>query len=90
MTDTALALLPAPRAEAGSPVSPPLRTGPLDDLNATDLMPLLIAHGKAIGYSDSRRRDLVLGVRGILDWLSSYPGDGWQQRWTAADTGSLD
>lgn len=91
MTETALTLLPAARAEASNgPVSPPLRTGPLDDLDATDLMPLLIAHGKGIGYSDSRRRDLILGSRGILDWLSSHPGDGWQKRWTAADTGSLD
>lgn len=30
------------------------------------------------------------GARGILEWLSTFPGEGWQQRWLAsgADTGN--
>ncbi|MGW9389170.1 tyrosine-type recombinase/integrase [Streptomyces globisporus] len=89
MTDTTLVSLPAPRVEADGWAMPdPPQTGPADGLNSADLMTLLIAHGKVIGYSSDRCRDLRLGSQGILDWLSSYPGEGWQQRWIAAGADS--
>ncbi|WP_199838753.1 hypothetical protein [Streptomyces sp. TN58] len=86
MTDTTVVSLPASRPEdadtALAPEAP--RRGPLDDLASSELLLQLTAHGKRIGYSEGRLRDLKVGAQGILDWLSKQPGDGWQQRWIAA------
>ncbi|MFJ1560718.1 hypothetical protein [Streptomyces mirabilis] len=86
MTDTTTVSLPAPRSEDADTTLVPeiLRTGPIDDLTPSDLLPLLTAHGRRIGYSQDRLRDLKLGAQGILDWLNKQPGDGWQRRWLAA------
>ncbi|MFF8994456.1 tyrosine-type recombinase/integrase [Streptomyces sp. NPDC014983] len=87
MTDmTTTASLPAPRSEDAATISSPEmpRTGPNDDLTPSDLLPLLTAHGKRLGYSQDRLRDLKLGAQGILDWLNKQPAEGWQRRWIAA------
>ncbi|MFF2063304.1 hypothetical protein ACFVWZ_16125 [Streptomyces sp. NPDC058200] len=90
MTGTTVVSLPAPRDEVAVDGSSAhsFRAGPHDDVEPADLLPRLTAHGKSMGYSDDRHRDLKPGAQGILEWLSSQPGDGWQQRWVAADADS--
>jgi site-specific recombinase XerC len=36
------------------------------------------------GYYRARRM-MTDGARAILEWLLTYPGDGWQARWVASD-----
>jgi hypothetical protein len=47
----------------------------LDVLPQMTLWPTIGAEGNL------RKR----GARQVLEWLATYPGDGWQDRWLAAD-----
>jgi hypothetical protein len=71
-----------------------LRVGPVDQLPAEEVMALIPALPI---WADvpSRKRGLRLrGASTILQWLQQHPGEGWQDRWLAADadrdTGWLD
>lgn len=79
-------------AEQGSEAtaSPhPQRVGPRDRQGAGEIvasLPLLPVWSRSPGRNAQRLR----GARRILDWLSGFPGDGWQARWllSGADNGT--
>lgn len=60
-----------------------LRVGPLDRRSTDDVMRLLPTLPGWDGRR-GRRLERLIGARQILDWLSTFEGDGWQARWTAA------
>lgn len=63
----------------------PARAGRADHLSLDEVVTLIADHAQDMGYSASRSRDRIAGVRNILEWLESHPGEGWQERWIAAD-----
>src|SRR5216110_2726813 len=57
--------------------------GPVDSLPTTDilaLLPKLPTWPQKTAHSSPKLR----GAKVILDWLLTYPGGGWQDRWLAA------
>jgi integrase-like protein len=65
------------------------RTGPHDELSITEILALLpdFMHRKGRWHGDHGRRNRGISV--ILEWLTTFPGSGWQERWlnSGADTG---
>lgn len=58
--------------------------GPVDRLPASDILALL----PKLPTWPQKAKDSSPKLRGakvILDWLLTHPGDGWQDRWLAAD-----
>jgi len=83
----------AARAERGSQATAlqhPQRAGPRDRHSAEEIvasLPLLpVWSSRSPGRNAQRQR----GAERILDWLSEFPGDGWQARWllSGADNGT--
>ncbi|MGH3439467.1 MAG: tyrosine-type recombinase/integrase [Sciscionella sp.] len=66
----------------------PSRIGPCDDYAIDAVMALLIEHADQLGFSYDRKRRIRRSTPAILEWLQSHPGEGWQQRWVAADAES--
>jgi integrase len=59
---------------------------PADHLTATELLALLPAMPGWPGPTDKRKAAKYLrGATRILEWLQRFKGDGWQQRWDAAN-----
>jgi integrase len=83
----------AARAEQGSEATAsrhPQRVGPRDRDSAGEIvasLPLLPAWSSRPPGRNAQR---LRGARRILDWLSGFPGDGWQARWllSGADNGT--
>jgi integrase len=61
------------------------RIGPYDDYAIDAVMALLSEHADRLGFSYDRKRRIRRSTPAILEWLQSHPGEGWQQRWLAAD-----
>jgi integrase len=66
------------------------RTGPHDQLSITeilDLAPELATRRRVRSHGDHLRAQR--GITRILDWLGTFPGAGWQERWlnSGADAG---
>ncbi|MFI8392463.1 tyrosine-type recombinase/integrase [Streptomyces sp. NPDC085540] len=76
-------------APAGLPVEsgrpPTSERGPFDGLSVNGvlkLLPSLTVFPPPTGRrNQSKRADRARGVGRILDWLLTFPGDGWQERW---------
>lgn len=64
----------------GHPVGPHDRSTIADVLHALPATPGWTKLNPA--NSPGRR---LRGARQVLEWLAGYPGEGWQQRWVAAD-----
>ncbi|MER5562124.1 hypothetical protein ABT071_26345 [Streptomyces sp. NPDC002506] len=68
------------------------QVGPLDCLSVTqvlDLLPSLATFPPATSKrSRTKRMDRLRGTNRILDWLSTFPGEGWQQRWIVSGADS--
>ena len=60
-----------------------LRVGPIDGESADAVLRLLpmLASWDGRAY---RRLKRLAGARQVLNWLSTFDGDGWQARWTTA------
>jgi integrase len=84
-TSTAVAVPTYPAPEGNEPVPAPVRTGSGDHLPLDDALALVTDHAARMDYPTNRRRDLTQGTQHILIWLQTHPGEGWQQRWLAAD-----
>lgn len=84
---TAATAVPPPRASSGEERfrASALRVGPMDTSPPAEVLATAVRHAERMGYTAKRQRDLRRGVPTILDWLASHPGDGWQERWLAAD-----
>ncbi len=80
----------AARAEQGSQATAsrhPQRAGPRDHDSAGEIVASLPAWSSRPPGRNAQR---LRGARRILDWLSGFPGDGWQARWllSGADNGT--
>lgn len=66
------------------------RTGPRDRDSAEAIVASLRLLPVWSSRSPGRNAQRLRGARRILDWLSEFPGDGWQARWllSGADNGS--
>lgn len=64
------------------------RTGPHDELSITEILALAPDLPPADPLHHGRRRQQ--GVMKVLEWLATFPGSGWQERWlnSGADTGA--
>ncbi|TQE24304.1 site-specific integrase [Streptomyces ipomoeae] len=71
---------------------PVIDCGPFDKLSVEDvlqLLPSLVAFPPATTRrSRSKWGDRSRGTARILDWLKSFPGDGWQERWLVSGADS--
>lgn len=75
---------------AGTAATPVLsRSGPVDDADLEQVLALLPGLAVWPPRGDGQRQRRLRGARRILEWLASFPGQGWQQRWvlSGADTG---
>ncbi|SDJ02338.1 Phage integrase family protein [Actinokineospora alba] len=64
----------------------PVPGGPRDHwpVNAIlEMLPTLPTWPSGAEHSDYRTR-IASGVRAILEWLKSWPGQGWQERWVSS------
>lgn len=63
-------------------------SGPFDGLSVSgvlELLPSLATFPPATSKrSRSKRAERSRGTARILDWLLSFPGDGWQERWVVS------
>lgn len=68
----------------------PQRTGPRDRDSAGAIVASLPLLPVWSSRSAGRKAQRLHGARRILDWLSEFPGDGWQARWllSGADNGT--
>ncbi|MGE7439755.1 tyrosine-type recombinase/integrase [Kitasatospora sp. NPDC001175] len=86
---TATITTPAGPVPAGLPLqsrrAPAPESGPFDGLSVTgvlELLPSLATFPPPTGRRNrSKRADRSRGTTRILDWLLTFPGDGWQERW---------
>ena len=60
------------------------RVGPADTLPAEDILARIPALPIWADVPTGAKRRRLQGASRILQWLSSHPGDGWQDRWLAA------
>ncbi|ALE77019.1 hypothetical protein FRP1_30435 (plasmid) [Pseudonocardia sp. EC080625-04] len=67
----------------------PSRSGPVNDVDLDQVLALLPGLPIWPPAGGGERQHRLRGARRILEWLESFPGDGWQQRWvlSGADTG---
>jgi integrase len=69
--------------DAGCPGHP---AGPHNQLNVAEVLEVLPA---TPGWNELNVADppskRLRGAQRVLDWLRTYPGSGWQQRWLAGD-----
>ena len=61
-----------------------VRVGPVDRLPVDAILARLPSLPVWPGAGHSGRITRNNGARAILDWLLTYPGEGWQDRWLAA------
>jgi integrase len=86
--DLAAVSEPATGSEASPTTPQEYRAGPFDGMTAEailDALPQLSTWpSPSTKRSRARATQWRRGASRILDWLATYPGDGWQQRWLAA------
>jgi site-specific recombinase XerD len=58
--------------------------GPFDHLTIDDVLTAIPLLPTWAATTEPRKRYQIDGARTILEWLRTFPGDGWQQRWIAA------
>jgi integrase len=87
---TAPVLAAAVESASAAVVTGPVRLGPVDRCSAEQIITRLDAHARDRGFSEWRRQRALRGGRLIVRWLLEHPGDGWQQRWLAADGDRLE
>lgn len=65
------------------------RSGPVDDADLEQVLALLPGLATWPPRGNGQRQQRLRGARRILEWLESFPGQGWQQRWvlSGADAG---
>jgi hypothetical protein len=90
---TATTTKPLPRQQAARRPQPPdgpdpVRTGPLDQATAEEIVAAISRLPMMAEASEPqdkyRRTQRLRAVEAVLAWLQEQPGDGWQQRWLAA------
>jgi integrase len=68
------------------------RVGPHDHLTRAEVLALLPTSPSWPSHDSKADRDRghmrLLNAAKLLDWLADHPGDGWQERWRAADADS--
>jgi hypothetical protein len=57
------------------------RTGPIDHLSIDKVLALIPSLPNWSLLTRTRKRYQIDGARTILEWLATFPGEGWQQRW---------
>jgi site-specific recombinase XerD len=63
-----------------------LHVGPIDHLSVEDVVALIPTLPIWDGVPKRKRGSRLRGAAAILRWLEQHPaGDGWQERWVAAD-----
>jgi site-specific recombinase XerD len=60
------------------------RVGPFDHLAVDEVLARFALLPIWASTTDPRKRYQIDGARTILEWLHTFPGDGWQRRWVAA------
>ena len=60
------------------------RTGPIDHLSIDNVLALVPTLPNWSVLTRTRKRYQIDGARTILEWLATFPGEGWQQRWIIA------
>lgn len=60
------------------------RTGPIDHLSIDEVLILIPELPIWSRVTRNTRRYQIDGARTILEWLATFPGEGWQQRWIIA------
>jgi integrase len=93
---TAVTTVPVTMPVTTSPVSTPVTApvadkgewaGRWDGCSAEEILELLAELAVWPGWGRKRQQQTLLGAAALLDWLTGFPGQGWQQRWlVAADT----
>ncbi|TSD99858.1 site-specific integrase [Skermania sp. ID1734] len=54
-------------------------------MSAEQVLTTLLTSPEMADRSPRQQRPVMTAARRILDWLAAQPGDGWQQRWEAAN-----
>ncbi|HXO50092.1 MAG TPA: site-specific integrase, partial [Mycobacterium sp.] len=60
------------------------RTGPIDHLSIDKVVALIPTLPSWSVLTRTRKRYQIDGARTILEWLATFPGEGWQERWIIA------
>jgi site-specific recombinase XerD len=60
------------------------RTGPINHLSIDGVLTLIPTLPTWSPLTRTARRYQIDGARTILEWLATFPGEGWQQRWIIA------
>jgi site-specific recombinase XerD len=67
-----------------APASQPQHVGPLDALSAELIVTSLPTLAIWASRSPGRNGQRLTGAQRILDWLFTFPGSGWRERWLSA------
>ena len=60
------------------------RTGPIDHLSIDEVLTLIPTLPTWSPLTRTAKRYQIDGARTILEWLATFPGEGWQERWIIA------
>ena len=60
------------------------RTGPIDHLPIDEVLTLIPTLPTWSPLTRTAKRYQIDGARTILEWLATFPGEGWQERWIIA------